>query len=64
MKNNIGICGPFGTGKTITLLKLLIENPNNRKFYVNLRTVNEISHFELSSITKIKSNFNYLNMKL
>ena len=36
LKNNIGICGPFGTGKTITLLKLLIENSNNRMFYVNL----------------------------
>ena len=55
LKNNIGLCGPFGTGKTITLLKLLIENPNDRMFYVNLRTVNETSYFELIKLFKYEA---------
>ena len=58
INNIIGLCGPFGTGKTVTLLKFLIESPNNRVFYVNLWT---ISH---TYITYIKELFKYESIKL
>ena len=56
MNNNIGLCGPFGTGKTITLLRFLIDS--NRIFYINLWT---ISH---TSITHLKNLFKFESLKL
>lgn len=56
--NNIGICGPFGTGKTITLLKFLIESSLNRTFYINLFV---IAH---TSIEHLKNLFKYESIKL
>ena len=53
--NSIGLCGPFGSGKTITLLKLLIENPNDRMFYFNLRTISSISYTELIKLFKYEA---------
>ena len=58
MNNNIGLCGPFGTGKTITLLRFLIESDSNRIFYINLWT---IAH---TSITHLKNLFEYETIKL
>ena len=56
--NNIGICGPFGTGKTITLLKFLIESNSYRTFYINLYV---ITH---TSIEHLKNLFKYESIKL
>ena len=56
--HNIGICGPFGTGKTVTLLKFLIETSSNRVFYINLWT---IAH---TSISHLKNLFKYESIKL
>ena len=39
MQNVVGICGPYGSGKTITLLKLIIESSNINFLYINLATV-------------------------
>ena len=58
INNNIGLCGPFGTGKTITLLRFLIESDSNRIFYINLWT---IAH---TSITHLKNLFQYESIKL
>ena len=35
----LGICGPYGSGKTVTLLKLIIESSNMNYLYINLSTV-------------------------
>ena len=51
-ENFIGLCGPFGTGKTITLLKFLINSPFNRIFYINLWTIENISLDEIKYLLK------------
>ena len=56
--NNIGLCGPFGTGKTITLLRFLIESDSNRIFYINLWTIDH------TSLTHLKNLFKYESIKL
>ena len=33
MENYIGLCGPFGTGKTVTLLRFLINSEYTKVFY-------------------------------
>ena len=55
MENNIGICGPFGTGKTITLLKFLIESNSDRMFYINLLTIKYTDYSELQRLFKYES---------
>ena len=53
--NNFCICGPYGTGKTISLLKLIIENYKINYLYINLQTINKyhinqiklVLHYEL-----------------
>lgn len=52
IRNIIGICGPYGTGKTITLLRMIIKNPRNKCFYVNLATVNKLPLEELKKTLK------------
>ena len=39
LTNVLGICGPYGSGKTITLLKLIIESLHMNYLYINLATV-------------------------
>ena len=56
--NSIGLCGPYGTGKTITLLRFLIKSRSNRIFYVNLWTI------ENTSIDELKILFKYEILKL
>ena len=53
----IAICGPYGSGKTVTLLKLIMDK-SRRFFYVNLWTVTTTSLDELKEI------FNYECIKL
>ena len=55
INNIIGLCGPFGTGKTITLLKFLIEYYDNRVFYINLWTIAHISIIYLKDLFKYES---------
>ena len=52
LRNVIGICGPYGTGKTITLLRMIIKNQRNKCFYVNLATVNKLPLEELKKTLK------------
>ena len=52
VRNMIGICGPYGTGKTITLLRMIIKDPKHKCFYVNLATVNKLSLEELKKTLK------------
>ena len=53
----IAICGPYGSGKTVTILKLIM-NKARRFFYVNLWTVSKTNLDELKEI------FNYECIKL
>ena len=46
---------PYGTGKTITLLKFLIKSDSNRIFYINLRTKEDTSCYELKNLFKYES---------
>ena len=52
VRNVIGICGPYGTGKTITLLRMIIKDPRNKCFYVNLASVNKLPLEELKKTLK------------
>ena len=67
-KNYIGICGPFGTGKTITLLKFLIESEFNRVLYINLWTIENTSSIEIKKLLKYESikhfGLNFYNEKI
>ena len=47
-----GICGPYGTGKTITLLKLIIESPNQNFLYINLSTINNNHIIQIKEIIR------------
>ena len=49
--NFIALCGPFGCGKTVTLLKM-INNPSKRAFYINLWTVFNLEIDELKKVLK------------
>ena len=49
--NFIPICGPFGSGKTVTLLKM-INNPLKRSFYINLWTVFNLEIDEVKNVLK------------
>ena len=57
-QNYIGLCGPFGTGKTITLLKFVINSQLDRIFYINLWTI------ENTSLEELKILFKYESIKL
>ena len=46
----IAICGPFGSGKTVTLLKLIINDKTRRFFYINLWTISTTNLDELKEI--------------
>jgi len=52
IKNIIGICDPYGTGKTITLLRMIIKDPRHKCFYNNLSTVNRLPLGELKKTLK------------
>jgi hypothetical protein len=54
-KHYIGLCGPFGTGKTITLLKFAINSPFYHIFYINLWTIENTSLEELRNLFKYES---------
>ena len=45
----VSICGPYGSGKTVTLLKLIM-NKARKFFYVNLWTVSKTDVEELKKI--------------
>ncbi len=47
----IEICGPFGCGKTVTLLKFINFNLR-RSYYINLWTVNYLEIEELKKVLK------------
>ena len=49
-KKVIGLCGPYGTGKTISLLKMIISDKMKKYLYINLRTVNELHNNELKKL--------------
>jgi len=55
IKKVLGLCGPYGTGKTVTLLRLLILKENYKFFYINLATVNNIFIDELKKLLKYES---------
>ena len=66
-KKYIGICGPFGTGKTITLLKFLIQSQFKKILYINLWTIENISLSELKILLNYESiklfGLNFFNKK-
>lgn len=47
-----GFCGPYGTGKTVTMLKMIISNIGKKYLYINLETVNELHIFELKKLLR------------
>jgi len=49
-KRVFGLCGPYGTGKTITLLKTIISDYNKKYLYINLGTVYELDNDELKKL--------------
>ena len=53
-----GLCGPYGTGKTCTLLRMIIQKKENNYFYINLATLNKVH------ITLIQDILRYEIMKL
>ena len=48
----IAICGPYGCGKTVTLLKLIMSDETRRFFYINLWSVSEINLEEVKELLK------------
>ena len=46
----VAICGPYGSGKTVTILKLIMNDETRRFFYINLWTVSETNSDELKKI--------------
>jgi hypothetical protein len=55
IKKVLGLCGPYGTGKTVTLLRLLILRENYKFFYINLATANNIFNDELKKLLKYEA---------
>ena len=55
IKKVLGLCGPYGTGKTVTLLRLLILRENYKFFYINLATANNIFIDELKKLLKYEA---------
>ena len=51
-KKVIGFCGPYGTGKTIMMLKMIISDKSKKYLYINLGTVNELNDKELKKLLK------------
>ena len=49
--NFIALCGPFGSGKTVTLLRM-INNPLKRSFYINLWTIFNLEINEVKNVLK------------
>ena len=49
--NFIAFCGPFGSGKTVTLLKL-INDPLKRSYYINLWTIFNLEINEIKNVLK------------
>ena len=56
--NYMGICGPYGSGKTITLLKFLVNSSGYRVFYINMWTI------ETNTIHVLRNLFKYEIIKL
>ena len=48
----IAICGPYGCGKTVTLLKLIMSDETRRFFYINLWSVSAINLEEVKELLK------------
>ena len=49
--NFIAFCGPNGSGKTVTLLKM-INDPLKRAYYINLRTIFNLETNEIKNVLK------------
>ena len=49
-KKIIGLCGPYGTGKTISLLKMIISVKDQKSLYINLDTVEKLNIIELRKL--------------
>ena len=47
--NFIAFCGPFGSGKTVTLLKM-INDPLKRSYYINLWTIFNLEINEIKNV--------------
>ena len=52
IRQYIAICGPFGSGKTVTLLKLIMTDETVRYFYINLWTISTNKIEEIKEILK------------
>ena len=48
----IAICGPYGCGKTVTLLKLIINDETRRFFYINLWSISVTYLEEVKELLK------------
>ena len=51
-RKEFGFCGPYGTGKTITMLKMVISNINQKYLYINLGAVNDLYIDELKKLLR------------
>jgi len=52
LKKVFGICGPYGTGKTIMMLKMIISDKSQKYLYINLGTVNDLNNNELKKLLR------------
>ena len=55
ISNIIGFCGPYGTGKTITLLKMIMSDKTRKSFYINLITVKNLYIDELRKLLRYEA---------
>ena len=54
----IAVCGPYGCGKTVTLLKLIMSDETRRFLYINLWTIS------VNNLEKVKELLKYECIKL
>ena len=52
IKNVIGLCGPYGTGKTISLLRICISQKQKMFFYINMKTIIKLHIIELRKLLR------------
>ena len=56
--NYVGLCGPYGSGKTVTLLKFLVQFESKRAFYINMWAI------ETNNIYVVRNLLRYEIIKL
>ena len=52
LRKVIGLCGLYGTRKTISLLRFITKNEFNKSFYINLSTIFKLNTIELRKLLR------------